>query len=50
MSNKKKARRPARRPGSFARYEALKAKLTESASTPAQYMAACRRAARLAGV
>lgn len=36
--------------GNFGRYEALKASLTASATTPAEYEAACRRAAKIAGV
>ena len=36
--------------GAWGRYEALKSTLTAGAKTPRQYTAACRRAARLAGV
>lgn len=38
------------RPADFGRYEALKASLTATATTPAEYEAACRRAAEIAGV
>lgn len=37
-------------PGNFGRYEALKTFLTAGATTPAEYEAACRRAAKIAGV
>jgi hypothetical protein len=36
--------------GDFGRYEALKASLTVGTTTPAEYEAACRRAAKIAGV
>lgn len=36
--------------GAWGRYEALKAAMTAGAKTPRKYTAACRRAARLAGV
>lgn len=36
--------------GDFARYESLKSALTAKATTPAEYEAACRRAAQIAGV
>lgn len=36
--------------GDFGRYEALKASLTVGTTTPAAYEAACRRAAKIAGV
>jgi len=38
------------RGGDFSRYEELKAQFTASASTSAEYEAACRRAAKIAGV
>lgn len=38
------------RPADLWRYEALKASLTAAATTPAEYEAACRRAAEIAGV
>ena len=46
-ANKTKAKRHSSR---FARYEELKASITANATTPDDYMAACRRAAQLAGV
>lgn len=36
--------------GDFARYEALKASFTATATTSSEYEAACRLAARIAGV
>lgn len=42
--------KPRRRANPFDSYEALKTRLTADVSTPGQYEAACRRAARLAGV
>ncbi len=37
-------------PTDFRRYEVLKASITATATTPAEYEAACRRAAEIAGV
>ncbi|WP_239796184.1 hypothetical protein [Candidatus Nitrotoga arctica] len=37
-------------PGNYGSYESLKASLTASARTPAEYDAAIRQAARIAGV
>lgn len=38
------------RTNSFALYESLKAEFTATATTAAEYEAACRKAAKLAGV
>lgn len=54
MIPKKKSTAPQRQRrsnrGDYVRYESLKASLTACTSTPAEYEAACRRAAKIAGV
>lgn len=49
-SRRRQARRIHACTGAWGRYEALKTAMTAGAETPRKYTAACRRAARLAGV
>lgn len=49
-AGRRQMHRPPAHAGAWGRYEALKSTLTAGAKTPRQYTAACRRAARLAGV
>lgn len=49
-SRRRQARRVHACTGAWGRYEALKTTMTAGAETPRKYTAACRRAARLAGV
>lgn len=49
-SRQRRIRRMQRGAGAWGRYETLKGMLTAGANTPRKYTAACRRAARLAGV
>jgi len=48
--NASKPRRRSRSGEQYARYHQLKAELTAAATTSAEYEAACRRAADIAGV